>query len=66
MKFETPIAEVELFDLKDMISASGESNPTEPSDTNETTDDTTDYDTAAEGNCIYHDKRDNDNWFECF
>lgn len=62
MKFETPIAEVELFDLKDIISASGEQEPTEPE---ETTDDTTDYDRVFEGNCIYHDARDNDNWDNC-
>ena len=30
-----------------------------------TTDDTTDYDTVFEGNCIYHDARDNDNWDNC-
>ena len=62
MKFETPIAEVELFDLKDIISASGNENPSEPETT---TDDTTDYDTVFEGNCIYHDARDNDNWDNC-
>lgn len=59
MKFETPIAEIELFELKDIISTSGETNP------EETTDDTTDYDTMHEGNCIYHDARDNDNWNNC-
>ena len=64
MKFETPIAEVELFDLKDIISASGGSSDTE-APTSATTDDTTDYDTAFEGNCIYHDMRDNDNWDNC-
>ena len=62
MKFETPIAEVELFELKDIISASGEPGP-EPS--SETTDDTTDYDMVFELNCIYHDARDNDNWDNC-
>ena len=62
MKFETPIAEVELFDLKDIISASGNENPPEPETT---TDDTTDFDTVFEGNCIYHDARDNDNWDNC-
>ena len=39
MKFETPIAEIELFELRDIISTSGGSE--EPT---ETTDDTTDYD----------------------
>ena len=60
MKFETPIAEVELFDLKDVISASGSPEPPVT-----TTDDTTDFDTVFEGNCIYHDARDNDNWDNC-
>ena len=60
MKFETPIAEFEQFDLKDIISASGE--PVEPSDT---TDDTSDAGMLFEGNCIYHDKRDNNNWDNC-
>ena len=60
MKFETPIAEFEQFDLKDIISVSGES--VEPSDT---TDDTSDTDMVFEGNCIYHDKRDNNNWDNC-
>ena len=60
MKFETPIAEFEQFDLKDIISVSGES--VEPSDT---TDDTSDTDMLYEGNCIYHDARDNENWTDC-
>ena len=64
MKFETPIAEVELFDLKDIISASSEETP-EDLPVEETTDDTTDYDRVFEGNCIYHDARDNDNWDNC-
>ena len=64
MKFETPIAEVELFDLKDIISASGEPNPTE-SEPSDTTDDTTDDGMVYQGNCIYHDARDNDNWDNC-
>jgi hypothetical protein len=60
MKFETPIAEIELFELRDIISTSGGSE--EPT---ETTDDTTDFDRLNEGNCIYHDARDNDNWNNC-
>ena len=60
MKFETPIAEIELFELKDIISASGES--VEPSDT---TDDTSDVGMVFAGNCIYHDARDNDDWDRC-
>ena len=60
MKFETPIAEIELFELKDVISASGD-----PAGPTETEDDTSDVGMIWEGNCIYHDARDNDNWNEC-
>ncbi len=59
MKFETPIAEIELFELKDIISTSGASEPTE------TEDDTSDVGQMFEGNCIYHDARDSDNWNNC-
>lgn len=58
MKFEKPIAEVELFELKDIISASGESTSYDfdPNMTN--------Y--MNEPNCLYGDARDNDNFDECF
>ena len=63
MKFETPIAEIELFELTDIISSSGETPSESVDDT--TTDDTTDYDMMNQGNCIYHDARDNENWEDC-
>ena len=48
MKFETPIAEIQKFDLKDVISASGE--------TGEETTPTQTYgertDTYSEGHCV--------------
>ncbi len=47
MKFETPIAEVKKFDLKDVISASGENDPTDPGPTTSER-----YDTINEGHCV--------------
>lgn len=65
MKFETPIAEVELFELKDIISASTTDTGADTEAPSETTDDTTDADMMFSGNCIYHDARDDDNWEDC-
>ena len=59
MKFEPPIAEIEHFQLRDIISASGDM--TQP----QTTDDPSALDMVFEDNCIYHDKRDNNNWETC-
>lgn len=47
MKFETPIAEVMKFDLKDVISASGEDTPTEAGPTTSFK-----FDTINEGHCV--------------
>lgn len=63
MKFEPPIAEIELFPIKDIISASnddtGEDISTQP------TVDTRNYDSIHEPICFYDDFRDNDNWDTC-
>ena len=60
MKFETPIAEVELFELKDIISASDESGTTEWTFDPQMTG----Y--MNEPTCLYGDARDNNNFDECF
>lgn len=63
MKFEPPIAEIELFDLRDIISAS----------TGEISEDDTPQYSGVTGNnsggfdyvCGYWDARDNDDWEHC-
>ena len=64
MKFEPPIAEIERFPLRDIISASGE-GPT-PSEPETSTDDTSQIDASwwGFGQCIHVD-RDDDNWENC-
>ena len=62
MKFEPPIAEIERFPLRDIISASGEETPEDlPT---ETTFDP-DIDLMIDTYCSYDDFRDNDNWDTC-
>ena len=64
MKFEPPIAEIELFPLRDIISAS--SGDTGEDISTESTKDTSKYDMIYDLQfCIYHDDRDNDNWDTC-
>ena len=59
MRFEPPIAEIERFPLRDIISASGEETPEDlPT---ETTSDP-DLDNMWDDACSYSDFRDNDDF----
>lgn len=63
MKFEPPIAEIERFPLRDIISAS--SGDTGEDISTESTKDTSNYYMIFDQPCLYYDDRDNDNWDTC-
>ena len=62
MKFEPPIAEIERFPLRDIISASNDETP-EDFPTETTTD--PEMDLMFDIPCDYSDFRDNDDWENC-